>query len=275
LHTSAMEIAGREASSSRAHAPQKLVGHQRRRLHKEGAHGSAGQAQGRPQVPAEIHPPAPQQRQIDQHFQHPGDQRAPRRACYAHGGRAQLAEDQNVVAYGVGGDGTQTDQHRQPVQADGAQGKHANVADGRRQIADADHRQIAEAQQNGVFILHKQSHDLPGQQLQQHKKHHGDRQAQKHLQGKQTLTGLVVLRAVVLADHQSRPAGQPEEQAGKDRIGLVGHADGAHGQPVGVQTAHHQVVHHVEKAVDELLHRHGQHHAQRTAAKFLIRPVEP
>ena len=165
-----------------AHAPQKLVGDQRRGLHKEGADGFARQAQCLLQVPVEIHPFAAEQHQIDQHFQRSGDQRAPRRACYAQRGSAQLAENQDVVAHSVRRDGTQTDQHGQAVHADGAQRKHAHIADGCGQIADADHRQIAQTQQNGVFILDKQAHDLPGQKPEQHEKRHRNSDAQADLQ---------------------------------------------------------------------------------------------
>ena len=83
----------------------------------------------------------------------------------------------------------------------------------------------------------------------------------------------MILCAVVLTDHQSGSSGQAKEQAGKNRIGLVRYADGAHSQPIQIQAAYHQVVHHVKQAVDQLLHRHGQHHAQRPAAEFFVRPV--
>ena len=194
----------------------------------------------------------------DDHLHHPGDQGGDGGAGDAHGRRAELAEDQDVVQAGVGQHGDAEDHHAHGGILRAALHADVDGADGVEDVAQPHDPQVRGPQLDEQAVVGHKGHDLEGEAEQHHG--HGDRddEAGVKADAHAAVDALGVPFAPVLAGQDGEAAEQAQNDDLQHVDGGVGGGDG--GELVLAQHTHHEGVHEPQGGGDQVLQdqRQGQ-----------------
>ena len=203
--------------------------------------------------------------QADHEFHHTAQQCGQRRAGNAHGGEAELTENQQVVEHGVDKSGGTKDLHAEigifhaALNADIHRGEHIE------HIGKADNAQIRRAQHAELMLVAQKIHHLNGEEIEDdgHNEDQSCADGGGHTHG--AVDVLRVLFAPVLAHQNAKTALDAEHHAEHQKYRHVG---GGHGGHLRVaQLADHEGVDEAEGESDEVLQDHGGAEPQQIAVE--------
>ena len=205
----------------------------------------------------------------DQHsqFYEAGEHRGDRRAAHAHRGRTELSEYENVVERQIDQDGDNAGRHGRRGVATLAQRARVALHGGERHETDQHDGEVVlgvvqRRRRVGqtALALHVELQEVFALEAQQRDAQRGDQTAEEQLEAERVAHALVVAAAEELRGEDACAGYRAEDAQVKDEDQLVGQRNAGHLRRANC--ADHNVVQHVDKVGDAVLHHDGQHQAE-------------
>ena len=171
-------------------------------------------------------------------------------------GQTQLAEDQNVVAYGVADGGNGEYRHAEAGILNALLHTDVDGGEGVENIGEAHDADVGGAQLHQTGIVGNEHQHLSGEQTHGQSAEGGNASCHKEADAHDPVDGFPISPTPELADEHAGAALQTENDELDDIDGYIGHGDGGH--LLLTDQTHHEGVHEAKRGGDEVLKDHWQ-----------------